>query len=256
MTACTMFAGMAKPMPMLPPLRERMAVLMPTSSPSQVHQRAAGVAGVDRGVGLDEVLVAVRVDAGAAQRADDARGHRLAEAERVADGHHEVADLEPVGVGERERREVARPSPCSTAMSVPWSVPTTLALSSRSSISVTLISLAFSIDVCVGQDVAVLRVDDDAGARALTRAARGAGRDVEEAAEERVVEQRVLLLPVPLRGDVDHRGRGPLEHRRERRHRRLADGLGCRAAEAVWATATEQRRKQAEARDHRVFLHV
>ena len=48
----------------------------------EIHQRAAGVAGVDRGVGLDEVLVAVLVDAGAAQAADDARGDGVLQAKR------------------------------------------------------------------------------------------------------------------------------------------------------------------------------
>ena len=33
-TTRTMFDGMAKPMPIEPPLREKMAVLMPTSRPS------------------------------------------------------------------------------------------------------------------------------------------------------------------------------------------------------------------------------
>ena len=33
MTLRAMFTGMAKPMPMLPPLRDRIAVLMPISSP-------------------------------------------------------------------------------------------------------------------------------------------------------------------------------------------------------------------------------
>ena len=55
-----MLTGMAKPMPMLPPLRDRMALLMPTSSPREVDQRAAGVAGIDGRVGLDEVFVAIR----------------------------------------------------------------------------------------------------------------------------------------------------------------------------------------------------
>ena len=52
-------AGIANPRPMLPAMLPRglkLAVLMPTSSPLQVDQRAAGIAGVDRGVGLDEVL--------------------------------------------------------------------------------------------------------------------------------------------------------------------------------------------------------
>src|SRR5690349_14479431 len=68
----------------------------------EVHQRAAGVARVDRGVGLDEVLVAA-AEAGAAGGADDAGGHGLAEAERVADRDHEVARSEERRVGKEWR---------------------------------------------------------------------------------------------------------------------------------------------------------
>ncbi len=35
-TVFIMFDGIAKPMPMLPPVRERIAVLMPTSSPPRL----------------------------------------------------------------------------------------------------------------------------------------------------------------------------------------------------------------------------
>ena len=73
---------------------------------AQVDQRAARVAGVDGGIGLDEVLVAHAGHVAAAHRRDDARGHGLAEAERIAKRHHEVADLERAAVGQRHRREV------------------------------------------------------------------------------------------------------------------------------------------------------
>ena len=49
--------------------------------------------------------------------------------------------------------------------------------------------------VVVGDDVAVLGIDDDAGARALKLPLAGfrIRRDVEEAAEEWVVQQRIAL---------------------------------------------------------------
>src|SRR5690606_39475238 len=47
------------------------------------HQRAARIAGIDRGVGLDEVLIAFDVQSAAAQRAYDAGGDGLAEPERI-----------------------------------------------------------------------------------------------------------------------------------------------------------------------------
>ena len=55
-------AGMAKPMPTLPPDGETIAVLTPTTSPASVEGRAAGVAAVDRRVDLDEVVVGTGAD--------------------------------------------------------------------------------------------------------------------------------------------------------------------------------------------------
>src|SRR5690606_41691843 len=75
--------------------------------------RAAGVAGVDRGVDLDRVrdrraLRGLRRGRdGTVQRRDDAGGDRAGEAERVADRHHRFADLQVVGGAERRRLEVA-----------------------------------------------------------------------------------------------------------------------------------------------------
>ena len=69
-------------------------------------------------------------------------------------------------------------------------------------------------DVAVGQDVAARGVDDHAGARALPSRARHL-RQIEEAPEERVVEQRIggALDPGAHR-DVDHAGRHAGEQRR------------------------------------------
>ena len=83
---------MANPTPWLPPLLDEMAVLMPITSPSQVHQRTAAVARIDRGIGLQEVLA--RRDARRrASGADDAGRDRALQAERLAQGEHPVADL-------------------------------------------------------------------------------------------------------------------------------------------------------------------
>ncbi len=70
-----------------------------------VDQRAAGIARVDRGIGLDEELIVGDADLRARQRRDDALCHRLPDAERIADGEHDVADFERIGIGEVERRE-------------------------------------------------------------------------------------------------------------------------------------------------------
>ena len=65
--------------------------------PLGVHQRAAGVAGVDRGIRLDPQVVRgeIEIPAGAG---DDAEGDRSREAERTAQRHHELAGLDRVGI--------------------------------------------------------------------------------------------------------------------------------------------------------------
>ena len=91
-------------------------------------------------------------------------------------------------------------------------------------------------DMGVCNDVAVFCIKDDAGACALELALAGAHvGDVEEPAEEGVLEQRVLrraLADGAARGDVHDGRRDALDHGRERRHRGFADrrrqgGLAC-----------------------------
>ena len=74
-----------------------------------VDQRAAGVAGVDGGIGLDQVVqLAHRRRDRPAERAHDAGGDRLAQAERAADGDGHLAHLH-VGEGaEGEGLQIGR----------------------------------------------------------------------------------------------------------------------------------------------------
>ena len=71
-----------------------------------IHQRAAGVARVDRRVGLDEVFVAVEAQLVTPGGADDAHGHGLADAERVADGQRDITDADAFGAADGDRRQV------------------------------------------------------------------------------------------------------------------------------------------------------
>ncbi len=67
------------------------------------HQRAPGIAGIERGVGLDDVVdqaAGARAQR-AAERRDDAGCHRRFEAERIADGDHELATFQAFGVAKR-----------------------------------------------------------------------------------------------------------------------------------------------------------
>ena len=99
----------------------------------EVDQRAARIARIDRGVGLDEELIIADADLGARHRRDDAVRHGLADAERIADRQHQVADLQIVGIGEVQRREISRsrPSARSTARSLCSSLSTISASNSR-----------------------------------------------------------------------------------------------------------------------------
>jgi len=66
----------------------------------KVDECAAAVAGIDGGIGLDEVLIALDAQVLAANRADDAGGDGLGKPERRADGDDPFADLELRGVSE------------------------------------------------------------------------------------------------------------------------------------------------------------
>src|SRR5207248_11728230 len=81
-----------------------------------VGERAARVAGVERGVGLDHVVDVPDSGAGAGwQRAaegrDDAGGHGAAEPVRVSDRDDELADAQLLRVPELGGHEVARLRP-------------------------------------------------------------------------------------------------------------------------------------------------
>ena len=77
----------------------------PDHAAVHIDQGAAGIAGIDGGVGLDEELIVADADVGARHRRDDAVRHGLADAERIADRQHHVAHLQIVGIGELQRRE-------------------------------------------------------------------------------------------------------------------------------------------------------
>jgi len=194
---------------------------------AQVHQRAAGVTRIDRGVGLNEVLVAVGIEAGARQPADDSRSDGMLQAEGVADGYDEIADLEARGIAERHLRE-----PLGTHLE--HGDVRVLVAADHLGLEVAPVLqrhgdlVRVLDDVCVGDDVALLGVDNDAraGAAEQVLARAPATRSLEEAAKELVLGKRALLRAVAHRaasGDIDHRGRDFADHRRKRRERRVAD---------------------------------
>ena len=64
---------------------------MPTSSPLGIDQRAAGIARIDRRVGLDEILQIGQADIGPSHGAHDPHGDRLVQTEGIADRKDNVA---------------------------------------------------------------------------------------------------------------------------------------------------------------------
>ena len=67
------------------------------------HQRSAGVAGIERGIGLDDVFdgpAAHRADR-AAERRHHAGGNGRLKAERIADRDHQLAAAQAFGIAER-----------------------------------------------------------------------------------------------------------------------------------------------------------
>ena len=203
-----------------------------------VDQRAARVAGIDRRVGLDEVLEDVDAERVAAERADDARGHRLADAERIADREHDVADLEVVDVAERDHRQLVEVDLQHRDVGI--GVGADRAGARAAAVAERDLDVVGAVDdVVVGEQVALGR-DDHARAEADLALLRHLARTVaEEEAERRIVGARPRRVG-PARGDAHHRRRGALGgggvahrrragadqrhalHRRRQRHHRRA----------------------------------
>jgi hypothetical protein len=81
---------------------------MPTDHVAvNVEGRTTGVAVVHRRVDLDEVVIRTGADVASASR-DDAGRHRSAEAERVADSNHPVADPRRL-IGKFDEGKIAAP---------------------------------------------------------------------------------------------------------------------------------------------------
>jgi hypothetical protein len=193
---------------------------------AEIDERAAGVAGIDRRIGLNEVLVhiaAAGIDACAAECADDAGRHGVLKTERIADRYDEIANLRFAGVAQRNVHEIRRFD--LEHCDVRGLVAADDFRLDRAVVEQRDVDFGrVFYDVRVRNDVTVFGVDDDAGAGrlrlALPRALLG---NVEKASEERIVEKRIALrLHGAFHRDIDDGRRCPLDHRRQRGHRRFA----------------------------------
>ena len=179
-----------------------------------VDQRAAGIAGVDRGIGLDEELVVGDADLRARQRRDDAVGDGLPDAEGIADRQHDVADQQLVRIGKIQRREfflaILDPQHREIGAAVlEHDLGLEFALVGERNLD--LVG-AFD-DVVVGHDEAG-RIHHDARSQRALHLLRLLAGHAEEAAEDRIVEQRIAVLHHLGGIDVDHRRLHPLHDRR------------------------------------------
>ncbi len=73
----------------------------------RIDECAAGVAQVDGGIGLNEILEGGEAELTAAGGADDALGHGLAQAVRITDGEHDIAHSQRIGAAHRHDRQIA-----------------------------------------------------------------------------------------------------------------------------------------------------
>ena len=205
-------------MPTEPPVCDTDRRIDPDQPPVDIDQRAAGIAGIDRGVGLDEEAVVRNAGLGARQGRDDALGHGLADAEGIADRQSEVADLDGVGIAQLQHRKGRvlgglDPQDREIAARVAQQdVGGKLAPVGKRHLDLVHVL----DDVVVGHDEAG-RIDDHARAERLRGRPAWPHALAEKAPENRVVEQGAAPRRAldALGVDIDH-GRGRLfDHRRE-----------------------------------------
>ena len=204
-----------------------MAELIPTSRAVHRHQGAARVAGIDRGVGLDEEVEVADADRRPRQCRNDAAGHRLPDTEGIADRQHKVAHFKVVAVVERQERQLFSPW-----RRDPQDREVGLAVG-RDHLGLELppvrqhdgYLIAVLDDMVVGDDQPVSGHDDAGAERPLDPLSGHAQRIglPEEALEEGIVEQRRNPLLDHAPGiDIDDGRSRLLDQRRERQGDLLA----------------------------------
>src|SRR5215467_8986367 len=186
---------------------------------ARVDQCAAGIAEIDCGIGLNEILEGVDAEMIAAERADDAMRDRVAKAERVAEREHRIADLHAV---QRSQRDGWK------AFAVgleDGEIGLGIAAADRRGHAATIREHDLDVigsldDVIVGEDVAFV-AHDHSGAEAGRSLRFAAGKSRKEAAQQWVVRHRIARAHLLARVDVH-----------DRRHclpRRIGEALDLRA---------------------------
>ncbi len=168
-----------------------------------VDQRATGVAGIHRGVGLDEVLEAIDAEVVAAERADDAVRHRAAEVERTADREHGVADLHVLELAEGHRRKVLAVG--LEHREVGFRIAAAHGGAHAPPVGEHELYVVGVLDhVIVGEHVA-FAADDHSRAEARRSPRSSVGQPREESPHDRIVGERIALPDLLAGVDVDDR---------------------------------------------------
>ena len=223
--------------------------------PIHVDQSASRIAGIDGSVGLDEELIVRDSDLRARERRDDAAGHRLSDPERIADGQHQIADFQTVGIAERDRREF-------DALRVETKHRKVGLFVFEDELGRELppvgkrhgdLGLPASLnDVIVGDHDPVGADKHARTERILNALARDAEPLAEQPTKERVVEERRDHLRDPMAHiDVDHRRRRFLRHGGKRQLERIST-LRHRALRLA-RDAHSQKSGDGEQRRHAIF---
>jgi len=190
-----------------------------------VHQRAAGIARIDRGVGLNEEAEITLRHPVAGERRDDTAGHRLADAEGIADRQHQVADLDLVAVADHQGRKLF------LGVDLQHGEIETLVFQHDldrefAAVGERHLDVVGTVDHVVVGDHHAVRTDNDTGAERGLLLSPVRHALAEELLEEGITgEGRDAALHHALGIDVDHRAMGLLDQRRKR-HLHLGSRLG------------------------------
>ena len=223
---------MANPTPSLPPLLDEIAVLMPMTSPSRLTSGPPLLPGLIAASVWMKLFALAQADS-AALGADDSRGHRAFQAERIAQGQHPIADFGVVAITQFRRREVigARdPQHRQVGLGVGMDLGC-LVLAAVVQADCDLAAVAHHVGVGENHSRGI---DDQPGAQAAFTVPRGTRHVLEELPQVGHVAQRAAELPFEriviarlLVLQPDGHGRFALDH-----HYRRLDGLG-RLAEGL-----------------------
>ncbi len=232
--------GMAKPMPIDPPEGEIDRGVDADHLAGEVEHRAAGIAAVDRCVGLQEIVIGSGMDIARRGR-DDPGSDRAAEAKRVADRQHPIADPGLGRIAPARRRQRRLGIDFQQRQIADLIAPDDVGLQARIIREGDGDLLGVGDHMVVGDDQS-RRIDDEA------RAERGRRADPVRAARSAVVAEKVVEKLIERRSrrgrqtfgrvlgqsgdaglgrrDVDHHAQQPRRQLREHfgKRRRVAAG--------------------------------